>query len=575
MTNYDDVLLKDEGTSEIKAPKLGIYEKELILRMAQDHDCLQDYNDWIAMMAAFKHSGFSVEDFKRISWQDPKTQKDIDYKWDGVDRLDVSFGSIVYKIAPQWTNLSWRFEKVEDVAIDMVIKWFSHLHKVLVGKDVCVIDENTKDKGVLRDRKNTFDCYRGKEYKVWFPSGIDREKKEITYKKMNGFQIWFDNAPICQGVVCNPDKPFGEIEQDGELVFNDWEEAEPTPLGEGSTEPFWQHIKENVCDGNEECFNYFQMWIYDLLANPLHRNGIAIAVSGDQGCGKSIIGNILSLCFDKKYVSTINNSAALQDRFDAAWKNSILVMLEESTFAGDRKSGVWSKMKDLITSEITTVERKGIDVQHIQNKLHFLITSNDEFVVPKQKSDRRYLVLRCNNNKRCDRKFFSSLTWNMKNGGAYKLIQEAKEHKKEAMEFNYMNMPQTEIGAENMLESSPPLMRYLISCIEEYIPDTKYEWGAFWDDKGEIIINASSLMEHYQDQSNSKFDGLLNARRVGRWIAQWTGKESVQRKVMDEYSIPNERNVKCFVFGSLNELKSSVSEHYFGGMNPFTEGDVA
>ena len=573
-SNYD-VLLKDEGTSEIKAPKLGIYEKELILRMAQDHECLQDYNDWIAMMAAFKHSGFSVEDFKRISWQDPKTQKDIDYKWDGVDRLDVSFGSIVYKIAPQWTNLSWRFEKVEDVAIDMVIKWFSHLHKVLVGKDVCVIDESTKDKGVLRDRKNTFDCYRGKEYRVWFPSGIDREKKEITYKKMNGFQIWFDNAPICQGVVCNPDKPFGEIEQDGELVFNDWEEAEPTPLGQGTTELFWQHIKENVCDGSEECFNYFQMWIYDLLANPLHRNGIAIAVSGDQGCGKSIIGNILSLCFDKKYVSTINNSAALQDRFDAAWKNSILVMLEESTFAGDRKSGIWSKMKDLITSEITTVERKGIDVQHIQNKLHFLVTSNDEFVVPKQRSDRRYLVLRCNNNKRCDKKFFGSLTWNMKNGGAFKLIQEAKQHKKEAMDFDYMNMPQTEIGAENMLESSPPLMRYLISCIEEYIPDTKYEWGAFWDYKGEIIINASSLMEHYQDQSNSKFDGILNARRVGRWITQWTGKESVQRKVMDEYSIPNERNVKCFVFGSLNELKSSVSEHYFGGMNPFTEGDVA
>ena len=572
-SNYDD-LLKDEGTSEIKAPKLGIYEKELILRMAQDHECLQDYNDWIAMMAAFKHSGFSVEDFKRISWQDPKTQKDIDYKWDGVDRLDVSFGSIVYKIAPQWTNLSWRFEKVEDVAIDMVIKWFSHLHKVLVGKDVCVIDESTKDKGVLRDRKNTFDCYRGKEYKVWFPSGIDREKKEITYKKMNGFQIWFDNAPICQGVVCNPDKPFGEIEQDGELVFNDWEEAEPTPLGKGTTELFWQHIKENVCDGNEECFNYFQMWIYDLLANPLHRNGIAIAVSGDCGSGKTIIGNILSLCLNKKYVATINNSAALQERFNSSWKNAILVMLEEATFAGDRKSGVWNRMKDEISSSFTTCERKGIDVQQIQNKIHFLITGNDEFIVPKQFSDRRYFVLRCNNNRRCDRKYFGSLMWNMENGGAYRLLQEAKEHRKEAMDFDYMNMPKTEIGAENMVESAPPLLRYLISCIEEYIPDTQYEWGAFWDDKGEIIINASSLLDNYKEMINSK-DSLLTERKVGRWIRQWTGKESIQKKVMDEYSIPNERNVKCFVFGSLNELKSSVSEHYFGGMNPFTEGDVA
>ena len=399
---------------------------------------------------------------------------------------------------------------------------------------------------------------------------MDKESKKIVYKKLDRFPIWFDNAPICQGIVCNPDKPFGEIEQDGELVFNDWEEAEPTPLGKGTTELFWQHIKENVCDGSGECFNYFQMWIYDLLANPLHRNGICVAISVDCGCGKSIIGKILSLCLHKKYVSTINNSASLQDRFDASWKNSILVMLEESTFAGDRKSGVWNRMKDLITNSETTIERKGIDVQHIQSKLHFLITSNDEFIVPKTYSDRRYFVLQCNNNKRCDRNFFGSLISDMKNGGAYRLLQEAKEHRKEAMDFDYMKMPKTEIGAENMLESSPPLMRYLISCIEEYIPDTKYEWGAFWDDEGAIIINASSLLENYKEMIGSK-DSLLTERKVGRWIRQWTGKESIQKKVVDiDYPI-KEKNLKCFVFGSVNELKSSVSEHYFGGLNPFTE----
>ena len=512
MTNYDDDLHDDEGTTEIQTPRLNGYEKELILRMAQDHECLQSYDEWIAMMAAFKNSGFSVGDFKRISWQDPKTQKDIEYKWDGIRREEATFGSIVFKIAPLWHNLSWRLGQLEDVAIDMVIHRFSHLHKVLVGKDVCVIDESTREKGVLRDKKNSYDCYRGKENKVFFPYEIDKEKKKIIYKKLDAFPIWFDNAQICQGIVCNPDKPFGEIEQDGELVFNDWEEAEPTPLGKGTTEMFWQHIKENVCDGSEECFNYFQMWIYDLLANPLHRNGIAIAVSGDQGSGKSIIGNVLSLCLNKKYVATINNSGALQDRFDAAWKNAILVMMEEATFAGDRKSGVWSKMKSELTSPITTCERKGIDVQHIQNKLHFLITSNDEFIVPKTFSDRRYFVLRCNNNKRCDRKFFGSLMWNMENGGAYRLLQEAKEHRKEAMDFDYMNMPKTEIGAENMVESAPPLLRYLISRIEEYIPDAQYEWGAFWDDKGEIIINASALLEDYREQSGSKFDSLTERK---------------------------------------------------------------
>ena len=331
--------------------------------------------------------------------------------------------------------------------------------------------------------------------------------------------------------------------------------------GEGTTEMFWNHIRENVCDGNGECFDYFRNWIYDLIANPLHRNGVAVAISGNQGCGKSIVGNILAMCLHPKYVATINNSGQLIDKFDAGWKGSILCLLEESTFAGDRRNGVWSKMKDLITSSETTLERKGVDQERVRNKLHFLITSNEGYVVPKQQGDRRYLVLHCNDNRRCDSTFFSGMVAQMEDGGAARLIEEAKAHRDEALRFNYLNIPETDIGNDNLLESAPLALRVLVSKIEEYRPENGDSEMPFWDVDGEILVNASKLIDCLPGK-----DEYLTPKKVGRWLAEWLGRQSEDRRV----SCPVEtKTVKCFVFSCVEELKRSITQRYFNGMDVF------
>ena len=541
---------------------LNPYEKELILRtLEEEPGLIETYDEWLSMMAAFKNSGFDVEDFKRVSWGDEETQRSIDYKWRTLTprQNEATFGSIVYRIVPRWNDLEWRFDKEEDIAIEYAVSLYPQLHKVMVGKDVCIIDESAKDKGTVRDYKNTYACYQDKGHRMLYPT-LNRRERKIILQTIDSFPVWFKNAPLLGGRTCEPSFPFGEIECAGERLFNDWEE--PTLKdGEGTTELFWQHIKENVCDGNEDCFSYFKHWVYDLIANPLHRNGVAVAISGHQGCGKSIIGNILSMCFHPKYVSTINNSGQLIDKFDAGWKNSILCMLEESTFAGDRKNGVWSKMKDLITSAETTVERKGVDVERIKNKLHFLITSNEDYVVPKQQGDRRYLVLHCNDNHRCDSEYFGEMMAQMEFGGARKLILEARSESKTALEYNYLNIPETRIGNDNLLESAPMTLRVLVSKAEEYNPENGDGDMPFFDVGGEILVNASKLIDCLP-----KKDDYLTSKKVGRWLTEWLGKTSEDRRV--PYPIEM-KTLKCFVFEDINALKRSITQQYFGGINVF------
>jgi|GEM_PF-4640014 len=450
--------------------------------------------------------------------------------------------------------------------IDKAMVMYKHLHKVLCGKTVCIIDESTAEKSTLRDYKNVAMCYKSSKDKILFENPTKKNPELI-----DAFPIWFNNANLCQKVVCDPEKPFGEmIDQDGFRVFNDWEEANVKD-GEGTTDLFWQHIKENVCDGREDCFKFFQMWIYDLIANPKHRNGIAIAISGDCGCGKSVISKILSMCFHPKYFATINNSTALLEKF-STFQEKILISCEESNFAGDKRSGVWGVYKDLICNDTTNIERKFIDVQRIENKLHFIINSNDEFIVPKQKTDRRYFVLRCNNNRRCDREYFGELTKQMENGGAYKLIQEAKEHKQEAMDFDYRNIPETEIGAENMLETCPLILRYLISAIDDFNPENEVgEYDPFYYEEGEIWLNSNKLIESYKAKTGDKT--FLTSRKVGKMLAEFTGTASIDKRIIDisnkKGEILTDRVIKCFVFSSVDELKRNITQHYFGGLNPF------
>lgn len=551
---------REQSDKKHREVSLNPYEKEVILRaLEEDPGLIENYEDWLSMMAAFKNSGFDVDDFKRVSWQNEKTQRDIEKKWETLTHRpnEATFGSIIYRVVPQWNDLEWRINAVEDIAIEGAVDSFTHLHKVLIGKDACVLDETHR--GTVFDYKGAYACYQDKTHRMLYPV-LNRKEKKIILQTVDSFPVWFKNAPLLEGRVCEPDYPFGEIERNGKWFFNDWEE--PTLKdGEGTTDLFWQHIRENVCDGSEECFNFFKHWIYDLIANPLHRNGVAVALSGNQGCGKSIVGNILSRCFHPKYCATINNSGALMDKFDAGWKNAILVNLEESTFAGDRKNGVWSKMKDLITSESTTVERKGVDVERIRNKLHFLITSNESYVVPKQQGDRRYLVLHCNDNRRCDAAFFGEMVRQMENGGIKKLIGEARSHREEVLSFNYLAIPETEIGAENALETAPMALRVLVSKIEEYNPENGDVDMPFFDVGGEILVSASKLIDCLPRK-----DDFITTRRVGRQLREWLGRESEDRRV----SYPIETKVmKVFPFCSVDELKRNITLHGFHGLNIF------
>jgi hypothetical protein len=560
---YKETNIKEINKSIISGNYLNEWERKVLLRELKKLDLdgeFEDYDDWLVLMFALKNTGFSIEEAEKVSWDTPEAKKKIASLWSEKQYIgnEVGLGSIIHRWVPKYTDKDWLFEQIEEAVIDYVKERYSHLLKIKIGKNIGIIDLNGVNKTIVRDYKNTFPIYQSKENRIKYPfykNGV----KGISWRDVNGFDIWWREADVIEGKKTIPNTPIGIVEVNGYRYFNDWEES-LVKNGDGTPDVFKQHLLETVCDGNEISYNFLLHWIYDLLANPLHRNNIAVAITGNQGTGKSIVFEILSLCFHPKYVGRIETTEDIMNSFDAGWKNSILVGVEEACFAGERKKGIWGKLKGLITSPTTSIERKGIDKETLDNKLHFLITSNSPHIVPREKNDRRYLVLKTNDNHRNDTEYFKGMYENMKSGGAYKLLQEAREHAQEALEFNFVNIPQTEIGVDNMRFSSDFVLQWLIERIENFEGESDTFFHTLHN--GDIAFRTKDISVFMRD------DGLItnpySSVSMGKHITAYLGRKPRSLKVKGKSS-------QGFRFSSIEELKQSINEINFSGENVFIE----
>ena len=68
----------------------------------------------------------------------------------------------------------------------------------------------------------------------------------------------------------------------------------------------------------------------------------------------------------------------------------MLLQADEAYWAGAKSSE--GALKDLLTNDTITIERKGVDAYTAPNYTRVLFTSNDDFVVPASLDERRFAV---------------------------------------------------------------------------------------------------------------------------------------------------------------------------------------
>lgn len=237
-------------------------------------------------------------------------------------------------------------------------------------------------------------------------------------------QLWLTHPGrrVFRQVTMDPAQPpYSPIPVPGDDPdFNIWPGFAVQPSTEGSCDLFLAHLRDVVCSGNEQLFQWVIQWMAAMVQVPERLTGTALVLRGPMGAGKSYVGEVMGRLLGTGLYSKVSKPDELTGRFNSHHQGKILLQVEEGFFAGNRAAV--GALKHMITSDRVRIEAKFRDPYEIPNYCRLLITSNEEWVIPAGWSERRFTVIDISGARKDDWEYHAAMRAEMESGGYAKLL---------------------------------------------------------------------------------------------------------------------------------------------------------
>lgn len=226
---------------------------------------------------------------------------------------------------------------------------------------------------------------------------------------------------------------------------------------------FFDHLKNHVCLGNHEWFEWLLGWMADIYQRPNKKPGSAIVLRGLRRTGKGIVGRILGKLISRHYMQIMHTSQ-VTGRFNNHLSDKILIFLDEAFWAGDKEAE--GPLKSLITEPSISVEMKGKDVQHIDSYCRIIIATNNDWAIPTGLNDEnRFAVFDLANNVLGNTNYFSQMEREMDEGGYAALLDFFLNYKYKADDLR--KAPLTDALLEQKQHSLQPHEKWLFEKLQD------------------------------------------------------------------------------------------------------------
>jgi hypothetical protein len=206
-------------------------------------------------------------------------------------------------------------------------------------------------------------------------------------------------------------KPNGEPIINGKL--NLWTGWGVTPR-RGEWGLMREHIFEVCAARDDDVDAYIINWLAWAAQHPDEQPETALVFLGDRGTGRGTLGKVMCKLFGQ-HARHISSPAHLTGRFNAHLRQISFLFADEA-YAPDDKSAEGT-LKRVITEPTLTIEPKGRDVVEEPNRLHTMLASNEDWVVPAGAYERRYAVQHVANTYRQDPNWFGPIYQQLRTDG--------------------------------------------------------------------------------------------------------------------------------------------------------------
>jgi hypothetical protein len=254
-------------------------------------------------------------------------------------------------------------------------------------------------------------------------------------------------------------------------AYNLWQGFGFTAMPGMGHESFLQHVRDNVCEGNEDYYRYLLGWMARVVQRPSEPGEVAIVLRGGKGVGKSFFAKQFGKLFGRHFLE-ISNPLHLVGNFNSHLRDALLLFADEAFYAGDKKQA--QILKTLITSDTLTIEAKGIDAENAPNFVHLIMASNDDHVVQASEDERRFFVLNVGSEQRQQSSYFGSIAADLNNGGYENLLHFLLNHN--LSDFEVRRVPQTSALQEQKLQTAESWMSQIVQMAETGITPDHDAW---------------------------------------------------------------------------------------------------
>jgi hypothetical protein len=390
-------------------------------------------------------------------------------------------------------------ERINDVpsftSKDEWIDWLNKSYAAIdVGPKFKILHEDKYGNINFKDKKIFIDSLA--DIRISITSAEDGKTKLVPIS-----EIWLLSSRKRRyyGITFNP-----EIDGHYDGLYNLWKGYKYVAKF-GSVEPFMDLMKNIICAGHEDNFNYLAALIAQMFQRPWDKPGIAVVIRGDEGVGKSFFLEKLGELMYPYYFKTSNPAYIFGDH-NSQLANKIMLHLEEAVWAGSKKDE--SLLKDLITGKTIEINEKFMPVYSVPNHLHLFISGNPEWLVSAGFKARRIFALHAAEYHRRDTTYFSELNKWFNNGGAEALMHYFMNHKSD---IDLRIVPVTEELIFQKERSQSGVSEWLYSIVDS----REMPYGEYIKETGHVHVIKALLHNNYNNSAAGQRH-KLSERQFGR-----------------------------------------------------------
>lgn len=208
-------------------------------------------------------------------------------------------------------------------------------------------------------------------------------------------------------------------------LYNLWRGWAVAPV-KGDWSLMQRLLRDVLCAGDQASFEYVLKWAAYMVQHPNSPAEVALVFKGRKGIGKGTFLRAL-----KDLAGQHGHQVAQADHFTGKFNehlaDTILLFVDEGLWAGDRK--LEGALKNLITEPVLTFEGKHKPVVSGPNRLHVVIASNEDWIVPASDDERRFAVFEADSeaHRNLPPGFFGDLRRQVESGGLAAMLFDLAE----------------------------------------------------------------------------------------------------------------------------------------------------